>query len=359
MIEMGLQRKSLISMLATAIFVSAVTALSTAPSNTFVEVRPKLWRYNGEFAFLPSPAARTPVAVWLVEAPSSLILVDTGAASPEYKEPFLKALKRQLDSLSTPLRLVLRKIHTRCAGTAQAETVLHSLHATTLVLAESLCCCSICQDYMPTRSVCTIVSCSDCLLLAVTHGHVDHAGLLPYILDEYPEVSFAVHEAEAPFVTGKQQYQHLKGDTWTFAVGKWYMPAMNASLPIARQIVLKGSTGDLASEVSWLQKGLLTYQHVPGHAPGQVYFVHHSTNSVITGDVITNMATSFPMSRNSSPKCDNPFAAPTHMWSDMKASQNVLARTHGIDTYFPSHDDGAGVTAAELQAFVSSQHDEL
>ena len=98
--------------------------------------------------------------------------------------------------------------------------------------------------------------CSTCLLLAVTHGHVDHAGLLPYVLDEYPEVKFAVQEAEAPYVTGRQQYQYLKGDTWSFAIGKWYMPAMNASWPLSRQIVLKGSSEDLASEVSWLQKGL-------------------------------------------------------------------------------------------------------
>lgn len=215
----------------------------------------------------------------------------------------------------------------------------------------------LCRPHTSTAYISSVVQ--KCLLLAVTHGHVDHAGLLPYVLDEYPEVSFAVHEAEAPFVTGRQQYQHLKGDTWTFAVGKWYMPAMNASLPISRQIVLKGSDGDLASAVTWLQQGMLTYHHVPGHSPGQVCFVHHSTNSVITGDVITNMATSFPLSRNSSPKCDDPFAAPTHMWSQMKTSQNTLASIRDIDTYFPSHDDGNGVTVAELKAFVGLQQDEL
>lgn len=108
-IEMSFQTTAIFSLLALAVSIRAVTTLSTAPSNTFVELRPKLWRYNGEFAFLPSPAARTPVAVWLVEVQSSLILIDTGAASPEYREPFLKALKEQLHSLKHPLRLVLRK----------------------------------------------------------------------------------------------------------------------------------------------------------------------------------------------------------------------------------------------------------
>lgn len=197
------------------------------------------------------------------------------------------------------------------------------------------------------------------LLFAVTHGHVDHAGLLPWALDEFPDVSFAVHEAEVPFVTGGKQYQNLKGDTWTFALGKWYMPAMNSSLPVSRQIVLKGSSGDVANSVSWLSKGLLTFHHAPGHSPGQIFFVHHSTKSVITGDVITNMATSFPFSRKSNLKCDNPFAMPTHMWSDMKASQKILAGISGIETYFPSHDDGAGVPVAAFKAFVGNQHDEL
>lgn len=108
-VVMNLKRKAVLCLWIAVLSFRAVAALSTAPSNTFVEVRPNLWRYNGEFAFLPSPAARTPVAVWLVEVKSSWILIDTGAASPEYRESFLEALKNQLNSLKNPLRLVLRK----------------------------------------------------------------------------------------------------------------------------------------------------------------------------------------------------------------------------------------------------------
>lgn len=100
---------ALLTLLFATGFAVHAACLSSAPSNEFVEVRPQLWRYNGEFAFIPSPAQRTPVAVWLVEVKSSWILIDTGAASPEYKDPFLAALKRKLSSSISPLLLILRK----------------------------------------------------------------------------------------------------------------------------------------------------------------------------------------------------------------------------------------------------------
>lgn len=292
-------RICLVTIIASAALVSAT---STAPSHDFVQVRPKLWRYNGEFAFLPYPAARTPVAVWLVEADSSWILIDNGAASPEYRDDFLAALKRRLSSSSNPLRIILH-----------------------------------------------------------THGHVDHAGLLALLLDQYPDVPFALHEAEAPFVTGGQQYQQLKGDSWAFQIGKYYMPKLNSSLPTSRQILLKGPSGDVSKYVSWVPKDFLNYIHVPGHSPGQIVFIHPSTKSVITGDVITNMATSFPLSRNGKIKCDDPFLSPTHLYKDMKNSQRGLAGATktGVDTYFPSHDDGTGVPFAEFQSFAGAERDEL
>lgn len=111
---------TVLTLLVAAELAGHVASLSSAPSTEFVEVRPQLWRYNGEFAFIPSPAQRTPVAVWLVEVKSSWILIDTGAASPEYKDPFLAALKRKLSSSSSALRLILCKSDTDVPTILQA-----------------------------------------------------------------------------------------------------------------------------------------------------------------------------------------------------------------------------------------------
>ena len=108
--------------------VALVSATSTAPSDEFVEVRPKLWRYNGEFAFIPYPVTRTPVAVWLVEEDSAWIVIDAGAATPEYKDPFLPAFQKRISTSGKPVRLILRKC--ACNPTHVSPPSMHASHIT-------------------------------------------------------------------------------------------------------------------------------------------------------------------------------------------------------------------------------------
>ena len=140
-----------------------VAPLSSAPSNEFVEVRPQLWRYNGEFAFIPSPAQRTPVAVWLVEAKSSWILIDTGAASPVYKDPFLAALKRKLSFLSSPLRLILRELgshpcpdHSASGLPAHGQHAVHRLYCLAISAVATKSFAAACSDAWSPRPCWTV-----------------------------------------------------------------------------------------------------------------------------------------------------------------------------------------------------------
>ena len=49
---------------------------------------------------------------------------------------------------------------------------------------------------------------------------------------------------------------------------------------------LKGATGQ---PPKWAPpSGLLQYRQVPGHAPGQMVFVHKPSGSLLTADVLAN-----------------------------------------------------------------------
>ena len=193
----------------------------------------------------------------------------------------------------------------------------------------------------------------DLLVLTVTHGHLDHAGNLAWVLDTYPDVPFAFHEAEQPFVTGGKQYFQLKGDSYQFAAGKYYMGSQNSSMPIARQVVLQGASGDVASYTKAIPKGLLKYHHLPGHSPGMVAYLHPSTKSLIAADSITSMSSTWPFTLSGKSKVDIPFQSPTHRYDIMRQSQQTLAKISGVDRYFPSHDHNEGVSYEELQAYVA------
>lgn len=45
-----------------------------------------------------------------------------------------------------------------------------------------------------------------CLPSAVTHGHADHVGALPQLLQHFPEVPVVLHSGEAPFLLGGEEY---------------------------------------------------------------------------------------------------------------------------------------------------------
>ena len=55
----------------------------------------------------------------------------------------------------------------------------------------------------------------------MTHGHFDHAGGLPRLLEAYPEVPVLVHANEAPFLQGAAD-QYMSAP-WRMAYGAFGM----------------------------------------------------------------------------------------------------------------------------------------
>ena len=59
---------------------------------------------------------------------------------------------------------------------------------------------------MWTKKRLTLSKIESCVFLAVTHGHIDHVGALPLLLEEYPDMKVVIHEAEEEFIAGDKDY---------------------------------------------------------------------------------------------------------------------------------------------------------
>ena len=50
---------------------------------------------------------------------------------------------------------------------------------------------------------------------AVTHGHQDHVGTLPALLEAFPTAQVAMHILEAPYAGGGASYWKVPTDNWS------------------------------------------------------------------------------------------------------------------------------------------------
>ena len=194
---------------------------------------------------------------------------------------------------------------------------------------------------------------------AVTHGHKDHTGALTKLMKAYPDARVAYHEDEEPFISGGAQYSNLKGDHWVFNFARKALPpshfATNTSLlPGNEAVKLQGSSGDVASYITWLSKDFLQYIAVPGHTPGMVAFYHKPTKSVIAGDSFMHISAWFPFSIGLNVKPSNPAGPVTTNMTQTKESQQKLAAMSDATSYFSSHDANVGLSAESFRRFTSS-----
>lgn len=75
---------------------------------------------------------------------------------------------------------------------------------------------------------------------SVTHGHLDHVGSLPDLLDAFPKAQLAMHILEAPFVVGGASYTAVPTDNWLSYFTRYFVPRSSLQLPVHRLLYLTG-----------------------------------------------------------------------------------------------------------------------
>ncbi len=75
---------------------------------------------------------------------------------------------------------------------------------------------------------------------AVTHGHMDHVGSLPALLEAFPKAQVAMHILEAPYAVGGVSYAAVPADNWAYTIMHRLAPDAHLHLPVHRLLFLSG-----------------------------------------------------------------------------------------------------------------------
>lgn len=113
--------------------------------------------------------------------------------------------------------------------------------------------------------------------IILTHGHFDHVGAVVDLVEKWGIKVYA-HEAELPFLTGKQNYPKPDGTVEGGLVAK-----MSPMFP-TEAIDLKNNIEALPADRTIPYMEGWRWLHTPGHSPGHVSLFRADDRTLIAGD---------------------------------------------------------------------------
>ncbi|WP_066399099.1 MBL fold metallo-hydrolase [Cytobacillus horneckiae] len=118
--------------------------------------------------------------------------------------------------------------------------------------------------------------------IILTHGHFDHVGAVVDLVKKWGIKVYA-HEAELPFLTGKQSYPEPDGTVEGGLVAKMSPMFPNEPVDLGTHVEALPSDGSIPPMPGW------RWIHTPGHAPGHISLFREEDRALIVGDAFVTV----------------------------------------------------------------------
>lgn len=140
----------------------------------------------------------------------------------------------------------------------------------------------------------------------VTHGHVDHVGGIPGILERYPHVQVLAHADELVNVRGLQRQQvrpaEIGGRLAAPRTMRWLARAIGSDA--LRPVTVPGARAFTAQDFAG--RAMTPFPAV-GHTAGSTAYLLPAANAIVTGDAVVSHHDTLPGSWQPRPRMITPF----------------------------------------------------
>lgn len=140
----------------------------------------------------------------------------------------------------------------------------------------------------------------------VTHGHVDHVGGIPGILELFPHVEVLAHASELDNVRGPARQQvtpaEIGGRLASPRVLRWLARAVRSDA--LRPVTVPSARAFTGHD---FEGRAITPFPVPGHTDGSTAYLLPAADAIVTGDAVVSHHDTQPRSWNPRPRMITPF----------------------------------------------------